>query len=800
MAERGEGAAAGGSYLRAIPSGTHTAKHRGRSGGVAATAGGVEGLEAAGGSPLPIRKRKIGITEVLEAKRRTTEEPQIPGNFASGATASHSGSNVTSPSSSSSTTTSSSSSSRKRRRAASSGGHSETKDANPGEAWSVSPNKRQQRSSNLESRGHIVVSNLENRGHIAVSNLESRGQVAVGNIESRGKAVVSLAANAPTTPTRNQASAAWRSSSRGSRGRKKTSAVQTCLTQSSRGENDNPDTSKPVIPLRHSKRLEEKNKHEFNDSGIESSVHSSGEKKEPIKAENVKQNIDKTKYSKKTESAKKAAELINLTLNSAHKSESAINPSKQNKCESTEGTRKGFRVTVIQNKLISKKGTKKINISLVNTGETVETAGLSNDLPLRKAKNTSQIKGFNKRKLLANSNGTNQENKSQVKNGKVSKSNCSSEANFGNQSKNIAEVLVSKGKPYSKLGNSSAMIKGGLKERVGGSNVPNQKNSSKVTSKKVVAVAQAKLVGADSNGGAERGDSGSSCSPANFEKSEKSSGGGGGILKSYPLRNRLRLSDGGGGGGGGHGGGGGSPLGTTRHFEHHQSQSLPSSPSSQGVAFLADTFRRLRDSRRSSQEQSSQSTSKRNSQSKDPRQATGTWKRTHGTKKSPLSSKRSSRSKTNNTGSCASSSQQGGRGCGKVSFGSSSGMSGSHGPTQDGSSSSSGPGTAASHQQGAPPQPCSAPGAPGAISSSVLATAAGNAANAGLHTAPSTSTTSSLLPTASLATLGDSESEESDMGRLEALLASRGLPPSLFGALGPRMQHILHRSVSSSIS
>ena len=46
----------------------------------------------------------------------------------------------------------------------------------------------------------------------------------------------------------------------------------------------------------------------------------------------------------------------------------------------------------------------------------------------------------------------------------------------------------------------------------------------------------------------------------------------------------------------------------------------------------------------------------------------------------------------------------------------------------------------------------------------------------------------------------DSESEENEMGRLEALLASRGLPQSLFGALGPRVQHILHRSVSSSIS
>ena len=51
-----------------------------------------------------------------------------------------------------------------------------------------------------------------------------------------------------------------------------------------------------------------------------------------------------------------------------------------------------------------------------------------------------------------------------------------------------------------------------------------------------------------------------------------------------------------------------------------------------------------------------------------------------------------------------------------------------------------------------------------------------------------------------MGTPADSESEENEMGRLEALLASRGLPPSLFGALGPRMQHILHRSVSSSIS
>ncbi|KAK8722452.1 hypothetical protein OTU49_012219 [Cherax quadricarinatus] len=232
--------------------------------------------------------------------------------------------------------------------------------------------------------------------------------------------------------------------------------------------------------------------------------------------------------------------------------------------------------------------------------------------------------------------------------------------------------------------------------------------------------------------------------------------GGGGILKSYPLRNRLRLSDGGGGGGGGGvgSGGGSNPLTAGRLEQQGQSQSLPSSPSSQGVAFLADTFRRLRESRRSSQEQSS-ATSKRNtSQTKDSRQSAGTWKRTHGAKKSPLSSKRSSRSKTNNTGSCASSSQHSSRGCGKVSFGSSgSGMSGSHGGHEGSSTSSSGP------PQASPHGACSTTGTPGGTGS-VGVPPATTTASAALHVAPSTSTTSSLLPTASLATLGGSKAQQ----------------------------------------
>ncbi|CAH0556432.1 unnamed protein product [Brassicogethes aeneus] len=46
----------------------------------------------------------------------------------------------------------------------------------------------------------------------------------------------------------------------------------------------------------------------------------------------------------------------------------------------------------------------------------------------------------------------------------------------------------------------------------------------------------------------------------------------------------------------------------------------------------------------------------------------------------------------------------------------------------------------------------------------------------------------------------DSESDDSEVGRLQALLEARGLPPHLFGALGPRMQHLLHRSMGTNSS
>ncbi|KAG8199196.1 hypothetical protein JTE90_016022 [Oedothorax gibbosus] len=73
--------------------------------------------------------------------------------------------------------------------------------------------------------------------------------------------------------------------------------------------------------------------------------------------------------------------------------------------------------------------------------------------------------------------------------------------------------------------------------------------------------------------------------------------------------------------------------------------------------------------------------------------------------------------------------------------------------------------------------------------SSLLENAAGNPpASSGMNIA------------SSIGTIGDSESEDSEMGRLQALLEARGLPPHLFGALGPRMQHLLHRSMGTTAS
>lgn len=72
--------------------------------------------------------------------------------------------------------------------------------------------------------------------------------------------------------------------------------------------------------------------------------------------------------------------------------------------------------------------------------------------------------------------------------------------------------------------------------------------------------------------------------------------------------------------------------------------------------------------------------------------------------------------------------------------------------------------------------------------------AATNVASGVLPTGPG------LLAGTVASSAAENESEDSEMGRLQALLEARGLPPHIFGALGPRMQHLLHRSMGSSAS
>lgn len=52
--------------------------------------------------------------------------------------------------------------------------------------------------------------------------------------------------------------------------------------------------------------------------------------------------------------------------------------------------------------------------------------------------------------------------------------------------------------------------------------------------------------------------------------------------------------------------------------------------------------------------------------------------------------------------------------------------------------------------------------------------------------------------TAAVSSNNDSESDDPDVSRLQALLEARGLPPRLFSNLGPRMQQVLHRSMGTN--
>ncbi|PSN54376.1 hypothetical protein C0J52_11316 [Blattella germanica] len=160
--------------------------------------------------------------------------------------------------------------------------------------------------------------------------------------------------------------------------------------------------------------------------------------------------------------------------------------------------------------------------------------------------------------------------------------------------------------------------------------------------------------------------------------------------------------------------------------------------------------------------------------------------------------RRSTRSKTT-TGSCASSSRRSSR-AGKVPLpgatstaaassgggGGAGGMSSSSGQGQDASASGAAmaPGAAAANGVPVPASTATAGGHEHAVRLASAGSASGGSGG------PSGVTNSAA----------DSESDDSEVGRLQALLEARGLPPHLFGALGPRMQTLLHRSMGASSS
>ncbi|XP_043199184.1 E3 ubiquitin-protein ligase TRIP12-like isoform X2 [Amphibalanus amphitrite] len=128
-----------------------------------------------------------------------------------------------------------------------------------------------------------------------------------------------------------------------------------------------------------------------------------------------------------------------------------------------------------------------------------------------------------------------------------------------------------------------------------------------------------------------------------------------------------------------------------------------------------------------------------------------------------------------NTGSCTSSSgRRGSRAGGKVALGGS--MSSEGAPADEAAGGSSSAAAAAAAAGAASPA-----GAAGG----------GPAAERGAGAA-------GLAGAAALLGAGAAAEEDGDMGRLQALLEARGIPSHLIGALGPRMQQMLHRSMGSS--
>lgn len=88
----------------------------------------------------------------------------------------------------------------------------------------------------------------------------------------------------------------------------------------------------------------------------------------------------------------------------------------------------------------------------------------------------------------------------------------------------------------------------------------------------------------------------------------------------------------------------------------------------------------------------------------------------------------------------------------------------------------------------------------GSASASTSATIDVNMMNMTNASASGAASNSASLGAAATVPHPDSESDDSEVGRLQALLEARGLPPHLFGALGPRMHHLLHRTMGANSS
>ncbi|GAB6020162.1 Ubiquitin-protein ligase [Chamberlinius hualienensis] len=150
------------------------------------------------------------------------------------------------------------------------------------------------------------------------------------------------------------------------------------------------------------------------------------------------------------------------------------------------------------------------------------------------------------------------------------------------------------------------------------------------------------------------------------------------------------------------------------------------------------------------------------------------------------------------TGSCASTSRRSSR-VGKFPLpGQSSGGSGGSGSSVQGRVSSSSAAVAAASTAMSQENGSDGNTATSAAAATSSSTSAAILSLDDVRSGAAASSSVSGSGSSHLVTSGESESDDNEMWRLQTLLESRGLPPHLFGALAPRMQHLLHRSIGGA--